>query len=147
MKVLLALLAGTWLASPSTCHTNACSAQAGELRAAVVDGDMKAVHCTLAAGAEVDLPDAEGWTVLHHAARQGRARIAAALLDAGASAALRDSDGMTPLHIAAWYGHAAAAALLVDRGASLLERDNAGSTPSELAHELGRGGDLAEVLP
>mmetsp|Transcript_29758 Transcript_29758/g.54141 ORF Transcript_29758/g.54141 Transcript_29758/m.54141 type:complete len:156 (+) Transcript_29758:38-505(+) len=109
-------------------------------------GPGKTAGVPSSAAGQLDNADGDGWTALHRAARHGHARLAARAVDARASADVRDADNMTPLHVAAWYGHASVAAMLVDRRADISLRDVAGATPAQLAKELGRRGELLEVL-
>ena len=68
-----------------------------ELHYAACECDLAKVRTLLAFGAQVDLPDDNGWTPLHFAAQAHAVAIAEALLAAGASVDARDSRGNTPL--------------------------------------------------
>ena len=73
----------------------------------------------LGAGAEVDVPNAEGNTPLHAAAEHhGNTDVVLLLLEAGAAAsAPNPREGWTPLHLTALHGHYASAKALLDAGA------------------------------
>src|SRR5262245_32676327 len=68
-------------------------------------------------------------TVLHVAARQGFAELAAMLLAAGAQVNAPDASAETPLHTAAHYGHDDVAAVLLAAGAAVDARRIGGLEP------------------
>ncbi len=70
----------------------------------------------LAAGAEIDLPDASGYTPLHLAAHDGDVELVGALLARGAEVNPRHDKGQTPLAVAVAAGHGEAADLLKRHG-------------------------------
>ncbi|MGH2453317.1 MAG: ankyrin repeat domain-containing protein [bacterium] len=76
------------------------------------------VQLLLAAGAEVELPDASGCTPLHLAAHDGDVELIGAFLARGADVNPRQDKGQTPLGVAIAAGHAEAAALLRRHGGS-----------------------------
>ena len=55
----------------------------------------------MAARANVDVQDRDGWTALHWTAYQGRAEVTSQLLAARAKVDLQTKDGRTTLHWAA----------------------------------------------
>jgi len=59
----------------------------------------------------------DGYTLLHHASREGHVELAGGLLDREASLSAKDVDGWDALFYACWYGRLADAALLLGRGA------------------------------
>jgi hypothetical protein len=67
--------------------------------------------------------DTNGWSLLHHAAKQGRAEAAELLLEEGAYVNARDRDDNTPLHIACLSVAAAVAHRLVLYGADVEVRN------------------------
>jgi len=89
----------------------------------------------LAAGADPNARDEDGWTPLHLAATYDGAEAVAALLAGGADLNARDEDGWTPLHVAALVGGAEAVAALLDEGADDGARTAAGLLPADLAEE------------
>ncbi|DBA01204.1 TPA: hypothetical protein N0F65_002339 [Lagenidium giganteum] len=73
------------------------------LHRAAVYANRKALQPVLAEGANVDTPDANGWTALHHCAHGGtteHVQFALDLLQAGANINARSAKGRTPLHVA-----------------------------------------------
>jgi len=97
-----------------------------ELIEATKAGDLDAIRAALAAGADVDGQDFEGWTPLHHAARLGvRVETARVLLDAGADPNGRSEYDLTPLACA---GHPDMIRLLAAAGADPRATDESGMT-------------------
>ena len=85
--------------------------------ARLIDADRpEEALAALAAGADARVVDADGWTLLHHAADRGAVGVAAALLDAGVPANAADASGVTPLLVAALGGREGVLRLLPDRG-------------------------------
>ena len=78
-------------------------------QAASYAGEVRAL---LAKGADPNVPDRDGRTAVHGAARLGALETLAALLEAGGTPDRRDEDGNTPLHFAA---DASQPTLMVDR--------------------------------
>jgi ankyrin repeat protein len=71
-----------------------------------------------------------GMTPLHHAARQGYVKAAAALLDGGADIDMKMADGNSPLLVAIINGEFDLAMMLIDRGANPNQiSDGVGVTP------------------
>ncbi len=66
---------------------------------------------------DVDSPDKEGWTPLHHAANDGDAATAQELIVNGADVKAADDSGDTPLDLAAASGHPEVVSILLDHGA------------------------------
>lgn len=73
----------------------------------------------LAAGANPRIADHRGNTALHAAAEDGTPELARLLLDAGVPVDARNQGGLTPLHIAAIEGNQRVAALLLERRADI----------------------------
>ncbi len=82
----------------------------------------------LAAGADAHAVNADGWSLLHHAADRGAAAVAAALLDAGVPPNDPAATGLTPLALAALGGHEDILRLLLDRGVPADAGSTGGST-------------------
>ena len=72
-----------------------------ELIEAIEKGDIEAVKQHLAAGADVNAKDEEGWTPLHQAETK---EIAELLISKGADIHAKDRNRVTPLHNAALFG-------------------------------------------
>ena len=91
---------------------------AGDLRQAVMGGDLATVRKWLTAGVD---PNAAhellaGWTPLHYAAQLGHVEIIGELLDHGANAQPLDRFEQTPLMQAGFWGYTEAEDLLAQRG-------------------------------
>ena len=69
------------------------------------DGNIEAVKQHLAAGAEVNAKDEDGWTPLHLAAKEGHKEIAELLIDKGADVNAGEEEAYTPLDHATLWGH------------------------------------------
>lgn len=85
-------------------------------------GDTPMVSVLLAGGASVDLTDANGYTALHHAAREGHTAIVTRLLDANADPNAQGAEigmSLTPLMLAASEGRTEVMQELAFRGADL----------------------------
>ena len=71
---------------------------------AVEKGDLKAVKCLLANGADVNTKNIFGNTPLHKAVSRGDSEAIKLLLASGADVNARDDDGNTPLYEATFWG-------------------------------------------
>ena len=83
--------------------------------------------------AALSLPDADGCTALHHAARRGRGAAVATLLAARAKLEKQDAQGLTPLMAAAAAGRADTVQLLLAKNADAHARDASGRGAKDLA--------------
>lgn len=96
---------------------------------AVMAKDKAKVQALIAAGANVNVRDADGLTPLHLAFRTWadalpvEKELVELLLRQRADPNAKDKDGRTPLHNAAWGGHADIAALLIVAGADLFAKE------------------------
>jgi hypothetical protein len=117
---LLSIILLSALASPT---------KAGELRVAVLVGDIEKVAYLLSAGANVNETDDSDRTPLMEAVLGGQNAIAKLLLDRGAYIEAKDLEGSTALMKAALIGNDAAVNLLLDRGANIEARNKEGETP------------------
>ena len=97
-------------------------------------GRPEAVMTLLANGADARLPDNEGNTPLHHAARSTDPAVAALLLDAGALVDTLNQEGFSPLGIACASGNWRLARFLIEHGA---RPEPAGGQPALLAAASG----------
>ena len=109
------------------------------LQMAAAGGHLEVVCCLLAASADVDKADCNGWTALLSAAEGGHTKVVHCLVQAGA-----DKDktggpaGMTPMHLATICGHQQVVHCLLQAGAEKDKTDSLGRTPMRLAAEHGR---------
>ena len=88
------------------------------------------IQVLLAAGAELEVRDEDGFTPLHQAAMNKNPAVSKALLAAGADLKVRDKWGNTPLHRAAARNeNSAVVQVLLAAGAELEVRDEDGFTP------------------
>jgi ankyrin repeat protein/CHAT domain-containing protein len=83
------------------------------------------VRLLLAAGAEVDFKDRDGWTPLHHAVNIAELELIELLVTAGAPVNARDDKGLTPLHIA-FFANKGCQDYLISHGADIHARDYLG---------------------
>lgn len=107
------------------------------LLVAVREGYDDIANALIAAGANVNIRNAEGQTLLHLAALDedyGNARTARLLLKLGADINARDEAGCTPLHQAAG-SHFAPGVRLLASGADVNAHDAEGHTPLYAAEE------------
>ena len=111
-------------------------------------GDLNTLRTLIAAGGDVNQPDAQFTaTPLVWAALRGDVEAALILLDAGADPNARTSDRSTALHSAAFLGRADVVRLLLDHGADVHVRQTAGATPLDSAQaDLGYTRGLAAFL-
>ena len=120
-------------------------------------GNIEAVKQHLAAGADVNAKDRNGWTPLHWAA-WGEKEIIELLISAGAEVNVKNKSGFTPLHYAAGNSQKDTVELLIAKGTNVNAKDNRGTTPldrsithnaddTEIADLLRKhGGKTAEEL-
>ena len=108
------------------------------LHYAAADGAVAEVARLLAAGANANARDDNGWSPLHFAAQSNSADITNALLGAGAKIDVRDSYGNTPLSTAVFSsaGNGAVIKLLRDAGADPYVANDSGVTPLSLARTI-----------
>ena len=80
-------------------------------------------------GADANVLDSEGASVLHYASQNGDEEFVWLLLNHNADVNLRNAEGQTPLVLSSTYGHFEVCDLLVQAGANVNARDNDGRTP------------------
>ena len=103
------------------------------------DGNIKAVKQHLAAGADVNAKDDNGWIPLHFAVYYGHKEIVELLIAKGAEVNAKDKNGWTPLHLAAENGRKQVAELLIANGADVYAKGGGnGTTPLDMAIRLRR---------
>ena len=127
---------------------NELKAAENELKAAesiwnaIEVGSIEAVKQHLAAGAEVNAKDEDGYTPLYAVAGGGHKEIAVLLIANGADVNAKNKYGETPLHCAATKG---IAELLIAKGADVNAKDEVESTPLHTAALNGHK-EVAELL-
>ena len=87
------------------------------------------------AGADVDLQDEDGETILHWAAGNAHNDVLARLIVMGADVNHQNKAGQTALFRAAKRGHTAIVRTLMESGADPDIPDNNGMTPSQVASD------------
>jgi len=120
---------------------NAAAAVTG-VAAAARAGDIDAVKKQLAAGADVNTPEADGTSALLWAAYQSSPELVQMLVKAGADVNAANSFGVTPLLQAARYGDAATMSVLLKAGADIKKAEREGETSLMAA---ARAGGVAAV--
>ncbi|CAG9770731.1 unnamed protein product [Ceutorhynchus assimilis] len=95
-------------------------------------------------GAQVNLPNKDGWTCVHILAREGGEDIFDYLLEHGLQVNVKTKNGRTPLHIAALHGNIGFISKLITY-IDIDSKDSCGNTP---LHEaiLGQHIKIAAVL-
>jgi ankyrin repeat protein len=104
--------------------------------------DVLAATKLIKAGADPDIANMSGQTVLHRAASDGHLGILALCVDAKANKEAVDEDGETPLITACKNREPGAAAFLIGAGCNVNVKDNKGKTP--LHYAAARG--LKEII-
>jgi ankyrin repeat protein len=114
---------------------------------AAMRGDLAAVRVLVQQGRDVNVPQADGMTALHWAARRGDATMAQLLLRAKASVrAVTRVGGFTPLHVAAEAGQAAVLGVLLGAGADARARAADGTTSLHLAALAGNADAITALV-
>jgi len=122
------------------------SGAADSIHVAAAVGNIEAVKQHLAAGANVNAKDDDGWTPLLYAAAEGRKEVAELLIANGADVNV-NVYGTTPLHIAAFSGHTEVVELLIANGADVNAKDEDGMTPLlQTIAPYGYNKEIAELL-
>lgn len=105
--------------------------------AAARDADVKEIRELIAAGSDVNAPDADGTSALLWAAYQASPELVTLLIEAGADPNAANRFGVTPLLQAARYGDAATIDALLAGGADIAQAGRDGETPLMAAARAG----------
>ncbi|XP_077560953.1 uncharacterized protein LOC144175821 isoform X2 [Haemaphysalis longicornis] len=136
-SVLVALRCGLGYGLPKTSALHAACDSAKEDLAMML----------VVAGAEVDIPDENGDTAVHHAAGCEQSQILELLIDAGANMSARNTFNETALHVAIKENSVDCARVLAKniKGSDINIQDNAGDTVLHSAINAGMR-DIISVL-
>ena len=80
-----------------------------------------------------DQTNADGWTLLHHAVKEGRKEVVAFLLVHGAGVNTATDSGDTALHFAATKNYCPSVRILLAHGADPNIKNRDGKTPLDVA--------------
>ncbi len=118
------------------------------LHHAAAHGSPGMLEALLAAGADPNATDNNGWEVcpLHSAASDGNAEAISVLIKAGAEPGLIAADGESDLMRAVMYGHQGAARALIDVGCNVNHEDGRRRTPLHFAARNGDNDIVAELV-
>jgi ankyrin repeat protein len=100
----------------------------------MAEGRWKIVQVLLEYGADANVHDKDGQTLLHLASKDGDLDFAQLLLDHGADANARGSN-RTALHLASQRGHLKVVQLLLNRGADPNASDKNNQIPLHLVSQ------------
>jgi ankyrin repeat protein len=129
------LLAGTaWQTASATVASAARNANIEEVRKLI------------AAGSDVNAPEADGSSAVLWAAHQGDPELVSLLIKAGADANAANNFGVTPLLEASRYGDAATIKALLDGGADIAAATREGETPLMAAARAGSAEAVALLV-
>jgi len=123
----------------------AAAAGAGELLAAVENGERDTAIAMIKAHADVRQRDVDGTTALHWAAHEGQAELAGLLIAAGADVRAVNDYGASPMSAAAENGDARMLLLLLHAGADVESANPAGQTALMTVARTGHT-DAAQLL-
>ena len=128
----------------ATCHV----APKSDIAAAAADGDIKALRRIIGSGRSTNAADADGWTPLIWAAREGRVNAVRALLERGADPNLPDSsgNGWTPLLHAIHRDQPDVVEALLDGGAKADRQIGNGLSPLMMAAGYGQTETVKALL-
>ncbi|KXG47156.1 ATPase inhibitor, IATP, mitochondria [Penicillium griseofulvum] len=98
------------------------------LQVACQSGSVEVARCLIESGAEFNIRDRSGMSLLHLASSNG-VETAKLLVEKGADIEAKDEKGETPLHVACWSGQVETAAFLLDKGAKIEAQSTKGNTP------------------
>ncbi len=117
---------------------------------ACIRGQVEVARLLVERGADVDIPQGDGWSPLHAAVTDGNdaahVELTRLLLDHKAKIGITNVNGLTPLHVAAQKGNTSTMQLLLDRGADIHVKDKKGLTPLALALQEGQPASVELLL-
>jgi ankyrin repeat protein len=122
------------------------SAWSATVATAARDANVDEVRRLIAAGSDVNEPEADGTTPLLWAAHQGSPELVSLLLKAGADADAANNFGVTPLLEASRSGDAATIKALLEGGADIAASSREGETPLMAAARTGNAEAVALLL-
>ena len=99
---------------------------------AVLKDRNSEIKSLLKQGADVNVKDINGWTLLHRASFWNRIDIAKFLIENGADVNAKDKNGETPLYLVSW-DLVDIAKFLIENGADIDAQNKDGWTPLHLA--------------
>ncbi len=110
-----------------------------DLHYVALEGDLAEARSLIAAGADVNAADSNGFTPLHFAAQEHALSVAEALLEAGAVVDAQNVHGNTSLFTAVFEsrGRGELITLLLSSGADPDVTNKHGQSPRGLAHLIG----------
>lgn len=88
-------------------------------QSSITQEEIKVAIRVILAGADIDLPNADGWTILIFAANNGFAKILRLLIECGADINITTFSNKTPLMIALERRHIEIVGLLIECGADI----------------------------
>ena len=116
-----------------------------EVADAAQRGDIATVRALLAKKTDVNAPQNDGSTALHHAVYRGDVDMANLLVRSGANVKAATRSGSTPMWLASINGDAKVLGLLLEAGADVNEKLPLGRTPLMVASRTGNV-DAMKVL-
>ena len=94
----------------------------------MLEGKLEIVQYLVSKGANVEIRDNNGMTLLHSAARGAKLKIMKCLVSEGANVSCTDKNGKTPLHWTTRGVEEGSTQWLLDNGANINAKDNKGNT-------------------
>lgn len=111
----------------------------------VMDNNLEAIKKNLENGANINVKDKNGWTLLHIATNSRNIKMIEFLINNGANINAQDNDGDTPLHTAVIWQNQEIVKLLIQHNANANIQNNNGITP--LAFSMNsQNKEIAELL-
>jgi ankyrin repeat protein len=137
---------GSWITALLAVASLGAAPADGRLIEAVKRGDHPAVRALLQRRADPNVPEPDGTTALHWAARRDDVQTAQLLIRSGANAKAANAFGVTPLFLACTNGSAAMVELLLEAGADPNSAVGEGETALMTAARTGSVGAVKALL-